>query len=36
MMSNANGGINFSSGAASGSKYSIKSGRADNSVAFVS
>jgi formylglycine-generating enzyme required for sulfatase activity len=36
MTSNANGGINFSSGAASGSKYSVKSGRDSNPVVFVS
>ena len=36
MGSDANGGINFSSGAANGSKYGIKSGRDNNPVVFVS
>jgi formylglycine-generating enzyme required for sulfatase activity len=36
MTSNANGGITFTSGAASGSKYRTKSGRDDNPVAYVS
>lgn len=36
MSSNANGGINFNGGAASGSKYEIKSGRDDNPAVFVS
>jgi formylglycine-generating enzyme required for sulfatase activity len=35
MNSDANGGIDFSSIAADGSKYSIKSGRGDNPVVFV-
>jgi formylglycine-generating enzyme required for sulfatase activity len=36
MTSSALGGINFSSGAAAGSKYSVKSGRGQNPVVFVS
>ncbi len=36
MSSNALGGINFSSGAANGSKYEIKAGRDNNPVVFVS
>jgi formylglycine-generating enzyme required for sulfatase activity len=35
MMSDALGGINFSSAAANGSKYSIKAGHANNPVVFV-
>jgi sulfatase-modifying factor enzyme 1 len=36
MSSQTNGGINFNGGAASGSKYAIESGRANNPVVFVS
>jgi hypothetical protein len=36
MMLDARGGIDFNSGAANGSKYSAKSGRANNPVVFVS
>jgi formylglycine-generating enzyme required for sulfatase activity len=35
MASDARGGINFTSGAANGSKYSVKSGRGNNPVVFV-
>jgi formylglycine-generating enzyme required for sulfatase activity len=36
MTSNANGGIVFNSGAAGGDKYSVKNGRGNNPVVFVS
>ena len=36
MSSDARGGINFNSGAGNGSKYSVKAGRDDNPVVFVS
>jgi formylglycine-generating enzyme required for sulfatase activity len=36
MSSDANGGIDFNSGAANGSKYHVKSGRDNNPVIFVS
>jgi hypothetical protein len=36
MSSNVNGGINFNSGAANGSKYQVKSGLDNNPVTFVS
>ncbi len=36
MSSDANGGIDFNSGAANGSKYQLKSGRGNNPVIFVS
>jgi formylglycine-generating enzyme required for sulfatase activity len=36
MSSNANGGINFNSGAANGSKYQLKPGRDNNPVIYVS
>ena len=36
MTTNANGGIDFTAGAANGAKYSAKMGRLDNPVVFVS